>query len=208
MNPLIAAFTVDRAAKLTGLSEAQLRRWDADGLMSPSLGWENRRRPNSRIYNFSDLVALRTLASLKSAGVSTQQLRKIRKFLEPLTDDPWNRTFYLNRATGEPFFSWNEATVAANPPGQTAMVQVVELGEIASDVKMRIERLQSRSGVEGQIDQNRYVQGGAPVFSGTRILVKTIQDFIAEGASDEEILIEYPRLTLADLDSARALMAA
>src|SRR6187431_1645441 len=65
----IDAFTMDQAAKLSGLSEDQLRSWDTAGLFRPSLGWEDRRRHYSRIYTFEDLVALRTLARLREEGV-------------------------------------------------------------------------------------------------------------------------------------------
>lgn len=42
---------------------------------------------------------------------------------------------------------------------------------------------------------DRGVKGGDPVFRGTRIQVHLIADLIAQGAADDELLSDYPRLT-------------
>lgn len=209
MNPVISAFTVDQAAKLTGLSEDQIRRWDTEELISPSLGWENRRRPLSRIYTFEDLLALRTLARLKEYRVSTQQLKKLRRFLDTLAGQPWTgRQFFVNRKTREVYFTHEDAMVAAKPMGQTAMIEIVELGPIVEDVQSRLKRLSDRIDERGQIVTDRYIHGGAPIFAGTRIPVSSVVEILNEGATDEEILLEFPRLSAEDIQVARAHQAA
>ncbi len=45
------------------------------------------------------------------------------------------------------------------------------------------------------IVRDRRICGGAPVIKGTRVLLRTILASLAEGASDEEILADFPTLT-------------
>ena len=52
------------------------------------------------------------------------------------------------------------------------------------------------------------VCGGQPVFRGTRVTLRTILASLAEGASAEEILDDFPTLTAADVAAAVAFAAA
>lgn len=62
---VLAAFSVEHASRVTGISKARLPRWDRLGFFSPeSLDKEDRGNPYARVYSFSDLVGLRTLAIL------------------------------------------------------------------------------------------------------------------------------------------------
>lgn len=46
--------------------------------------------------------------------------------------------------------------------------------------------------------------GGKPCIKGTRIWVSLILDFLAEGMSEAELLVEYPQLTHEDVLAAIA----
>jgi uncharacterized protein (DUF433 family) len=46
------------------------------------------------------------------------------------------------------------------------------------------------------------VMVGKPVIRGTRIPVELVVRMVGQGISDEEILAEYPRLTLEDIHAA------
>ena len=48
------------------------------------------------------------------------------------------------------------------------------------------------------------VSGGKPCVRGTRILIATILDGLAEGLSPEQILEHYPQLTAEDIRAALA----
>ncbi|MBF0109619.1 MAG: DUF433 domain-containing protein [Magnetococcales bacterium] len=50
--------------------------------------------------------------------------------------------------------------------------------------------------------------GGAPVFKGTRVLLRTILASLAEGDDPEELLKDFPTLTMEDLRAAIAFAAA
>ncbi|MBF0140176.1 MAG: DUF433 domain-containing protein [Magnetococcales bacterium] len=50
--------------------------------------------------------------------------------------------------------------------------------------------------------------GGAPVIKGTRVLLRTILASLAEGDDPEEILKDFPTLTMEDIWAAIAFAAA
>ncbi len=50
-----------------------------------------------------------------------------------------------------------------------------------------------------KIVSNPKICHGKPIFKGTRILVSTILDSLAEGESIEKLVREYPPITRADI---------
>lgn len=61
--------------------------------------------------------------------------------------------------------------------------------------------------MEPRIEVNPKVMLGKPVIRGTRIPVEMVIRKLAEGASIEEILADYPQLTEADIRAALAFAA-
>ncbi|HUI26036.1 MAG TPA: DUF433 domain-containing protein [Candidatus Kryptonia bacterium] len=59
-----------------------------------------------------------------------------------------------------------------------------------------------------RIVRNRKVCGGAPVIKGTRVTLRTVLASLAEGASVEEILADFPTLTADDVRAVIAFAAA
>ncbi|MGI8552169.1 MAG: DUF433 domain-containing protein [Dehalococcoidia bacterium] len=55
-----------------------------------------------------------------------------------------------------------------------------------------------------RISIDPHICGGTPTIRGTRIWVSLLLDFLADGMSQEEILLEYPQLTVEDLRAALA----
>ncbi len=53
-----------------------------------------------------------------------------------------------------------------------------------------------------------HVCGGEPVIKGTRVTLRTILASLAEGASDNEILADFPTLTAEDIRAVVAFAAA
>ena len=53
---------------------------------------------------------------------------------------------------------------------------------------------------------DKRVLGGEPVFEGTRLAVCRVGEMLSAGATDQEILDEYPYLTVEDLDGARIFL--
>ena len=65
-----------------------------------------------------------------------------------------------------------------------------------------------RPGKAGRIGIDQAICGGRPHILGTRVRVSDILNLLADGASPQEILADYPRLTEADLKAALAFGAA
>ena len=61
---------------------------------------------------------------------------------------------------------------------------------------------------QDRITVNPNVCHGKPCITGTRIMVTVILDNFADGLSPEEIVAEYPPLTLEDIRAAMAYAAA
>jgi uncharacterized protein (DUF433 family) len=57
------------------------------------------------------------------------------------------------------------------------------------------------------ITSNVAVLGGKPIIRGTRISVEMILEWIASGASRDEIIGRYPHLTATDIEQALAYAA-
>jgi uncharacterized protein (DUF433 family) len=55
---------------------------------------------------------------------------------------------------------------------------------------------------EPRIEINPEVMLGKPVIRGTRITVELIQRKLGEGATEEQLLESYPRLTVEDIRAA------
>jgi len=201
MFPL-RAFTAETAALVTGLSVDRIRRWDRDEFFVPTYSGETRRSPYARLYSYTDLVALRTIARLQDEGVDRRQLTKARTFFASNANEEWvDRRFYVKG--GRLSFSHDDLMLATKPLGQVADEVMLDLGPIVRDIDRRIQRLSERGDDQiGQIVSDRFIMRGAPIIAGTRIPVQTIYAFHKNGYSREFITREFPRLTDEDIDAA------
>jgi uncharacterized protein (DUF433 family) len=109
----------------------------------------------------------------------------------------------VNLASNDVFLSAGEAEASVNSKGARPAIVLVDPEVFAGGLDARLAELQARTNERGLIVTDRNILGGAPIFAGTRIPVSAILEFLAEGADDETILAEYPRLTQEDLQSAR-----
>jgi DNA-binding transcriptional MerR regulator len=200
----LSAFTTETVSRLTNLSIRQLHYWDRIGFFSPAFADPNTRRPHSRVYSFQDVVGLRMIAKLREAGVSLQELKKVRALFSPGQKNEWSdRTFYtVGRRV---FFTHEDAIVAARPLGQGVEPGILKMGPVVADVRAAIRQLHVRPKVQiGQVAQDRSIMRGAPVVAGTRIPTATIAWFVRNGYSTSQIMLEFPRLTEKDIEAAIA----
>jgi uncharacterized protein (DUF433 family) len=65
----------------------------------------------------------------------------------------------------------------------------------------------NRRNVDERIVSNPAVMMGKPVIRGTRVPVYVIVDLIASGQTAEEIVADYPELTLEDVEAAAEFAA-
>lgn len=197
---MIDAFTTETVMRLTGLSRRQLAYWDKTNFFSPTHRDAECRGSNCRVYSFRDLVGLRTLAMLRSHGVSLQELRKVGSWLRRYDSEPWSRLRFLT-AGGKVYIQEPGAEAilrASEPAGQAAIAW--NLASIAAETQ---QMLTSRSQKQvGTIDRRRSVLNNAVVIAGTRIPTSIVYDFHKAGYSAAAIIDEYPQLGEEDIRAA------
>lgn len=199
---LIALFTVDQAARLTGVSRRQLGSWDRDGFFSPSIS-DGERGAYTRLYSFKDLLSLKVLNQLRNdTRVSMDHLREVKNDLAHLGENMWVKsTLYL--LGKNVVIERDDETRHEAGTGQE--VFQIPLKVIVGGMRERIREMNKRGGDEvGQIERTRGIVGNKPVIAGTRIPVSTIKEFSDAGFSVEQILKEYPSLERKDVEAAIA----
>jgi uncharacterized protein (DUF433 family) len=202
ISNVVAAFSEANVERLTGLTSAQLRYWDKTGFFAPAYAEDDRRALFSRVYSFRDVVGLRTLGLLRRQyNVSLQHLRQVAEKLSHLENDLWTKTtlYVLNRR------------VIIHEPGSGRLRDAVSgqyvlgipLKKIVADTKRDADKLLRRSEAKvGKVEQSRGVLRNAPVIAGTRIPTAAIKRYKEAGFTVEQIIVEYPDLTPADVEAA------
>jgi len=199
----ILAFTAENVCRLTGLSARQLAYWDATDFFSPELLDEHRQRAFGRIYSFRDVVGLRAIAVLRNEHrVPLQELRRVGEWLLSHHASPWSSLrFALSNRKVVFRDPHTQNFVEAKGEGQSIIE--IDLEPIANDMRSAASRLRDRRDDQiGTVVRNRYVVHNAWVVGGTRIPTLAVWNFHKAGYRPEDIVNEYPRLTLGDVSAA------
>jgi uncharacterized protein (DUF433 family) len=205
---VVSAFTEDHVERLTGVSQRQLRYWDRTGFFVPSLAYEDRRSPYSRLYSFRDVVSLKIVSALRNdANVPLPHLREVKEKLAHLGDDLWATTtlYVLNRRVifDSPDMDRREEVVS----GQV-MLQI-PLKVVSGNTEEAVKALRKREDAAiGKIERRKNVAHNQAVIAGTRIPVRSVKAFADAGYSVEQIQKEYPTLTAEDIQAAISFEAA
>lgn len=200
MAEIERAYTVDRVQRITGLSKRQLQYWEDTGLIRPSLSRPHRRgRGRPRLYDFRDLVELKTAARLRSS-VSLQLIRKVRDHLRNLDYEKPLSEVVFEIVDGELFFVESGTVRSGRLPQQIVLHVVVPLRAIVEELTAQLAELDTRR--VGDIERRRGVLGGKPVIAGTRIPVATVRRLAQDGLSFAEMREMYPDLTTTDVQAA------
>lgn len=199
---VISAFTEAEVERLTGVTVRQLRHWDRSGFFVPSLAYDDRRQPFSRLYSFRDLVSLKILNALRNnSQVSLQHLRGVKYKLAHLGEDMWAKTtlYVLKRKV---VFDNPETETKEEVLSGQGVLQI-PLVVITGDMTKAVAKMRERDGSSiGKIESKRGIANSRPVIAGTRIPVESIKAFADEGYSIEQIAAEYPTLTSDDIVAA------
>lgn len=206
LDNVIAAYSAEQAARLTGLSVGQLAEWDKIAFFPPEYAEANRRLPYSRAYSFRDIVGLKTLAVLrKDYRIGLSKLREVADKLAHITSRPWSE-LKLSVLKGDVVVVGPEGQGVAPRDGQIALIP---LKSIIEDLRQKAIDLRQRSAeTVGKVERSKFVLHNAQRISGTRIPVSAVKSYIEAGSSDTEIIKAYPDLTLADIAAVRQLDAA
>lgn len=200
---VIGAFSENDAARLSGLTLAQLRQWDRSSFLRPSYAPENRHLPYSRVYSFRDIVSLRVLGQLRNTHkVPMQHLRKVSQQLAEFGDDRWTvATLYV---LGKRVVFTDPRTKERKEVLSGQRVFDIPLRVAISDTRHAIKTLNARDESDaGQIVHARFVMQNEPVFQRTRIPVATVRRYLDAGYSPQAIIAEFPQLSPKDIDAAK-----
>jgi uncharacterized protein (DUF433 family) len=201
MGDVIAAFSIEQVSRLTDLSESRLVSWDQEDFFRPSLAYEERRSPYSRIYSFEDVVGLRTLCILLDR-VSMQHLKKAADKLKEHSGRPWSE-LTLYTLNGEVHFRRPDTgQIEGAVSGQYGAT--IPLESVAEEMREKANELRQRKPEKvGSIERHKYVMGNAWVFGGTRISVAAVKSLLEAGYSAKRIMEEYPDLRRPDIEAAK-----
>ena len=197
---IIAAFTRDQAARLTGVSQRQLRLWDAKGFFAPSLKLEG--GALASLYSFRDLLCLKVIHAIRNeAKIPFAELLKTKQRLAHLGDDLWARTtlYILGKRVVFDDPDTGGRQEASSGQGVLQIPLRVVTGTMEDAVRAMRER---KSDLIGTIDRKRSVAQNQPVIAGTRIPVRSLKAFAKAGYSVAQINEQYPGITERDIEAA------
>ena len=197
----VQAFAAERVRALTGLTLRQLKYWDEQAFVRPSLT-ARQGRGRKRLYSFRDLVSLKVAAQLRLHGISLQQIRKVNEHLRKLDYHTPLAELRFFVVDGRLYFEESGTVRAGRRPEQILASYAIPVGEIAQGLAGQIAKLRERP--VGQLERRRGTLGGRPVIKGTRIAVDSIRHLAEQGADEAEILAMYPDLTPTDVRAALA----
>lgn len=200
---VIRAFSAEQVERIAGLTPTQLREWDRIGFFRPTIAHENRRSPYSRIYDFRDVVGLRTLSILRrDHKVPMNHLKDVARELSQHSSAPFSELvlYVFNRRVQ--FHEPQTGKIRGVVDGQF-VAEVIPLKSVRDDVKREADKLRERTADQlGKVERHRYIAHNAWVVAGTRIPIAAIRRFHEAGYSVPQILKEYPSLTRADVVAA------
>lgn len=200
---VLMAFTAQQIAKLSGITQRQLRYWEQTAVFEPSYIEKRETGPFRNIYSYRDAVTLRTLARLrKQHNVSLRELRQVNAYIKGSSEAPW--TNLAIRAYGNHMVFRDPSTgdwMTANPIGQ--LTWELELAVVGEESERAARNMMRRTEEHfGVITKNRYILRNAWVVAGTRIPVEAVVSLHEDGFSHEAILGQYPSLVMEDIYAA------
>lgn len=200
MTNLVAAFSEDQVETITGVTKSQLRYWDKTAFFSPTESDIYRGQSFGRIYSFRDLTSLKVLNELRNdAGVPLQRLRELKSKWDEESDDVWRNFTY--RAVNKRVYIDSVDDLEDALTGQK--IFRVDINKEYEEIKDSVSRLFERDqNTIGKVWRQYRVVGRKPVVAGTRIKVDSIRAFASVGYTLEQILEEYPDLTMEDVKAA------
>ncbi len=193
------AFSIQEAARLGHVSEWQLRDWSND-LYRPH--WK------SGLFTFRDLLALRTLSSLREK-VSRHELRRAGAAMRKHYAEPWSRLRVGVGPKNRIYFADPKTGAWLSADGIEQRITPEALDHIAEQLERDVRHARQRDPrTYGKITRTRGVCGSRPRVDGTRITVDALRPFIDGSAPDRVILQEFPTLCAADIMAVRNFLAA
>jgi len=154
-------YTMAVVKGMTGLSERQIRYYDAVGLVSP------RRTPGGhRLYSQRDVERLLEIKSLIAMGLKVSEVReRLREKEGPPPELVSDReSFFLRRVRG-PSFQGGTGIRERDPLGTTSVKSLYPM-EKRPEIIKSVDGLRAGKGEEKNSASDRCKQGGSPEETG------------------------------------------
>jgi DNA-binding transcriptional MerR regulator len=128
-------FTARQVVQLTGVPYSTLNLWAKNGLVQPSVA-PGTGTGTERIYNFSDLVALKVAFKLRKSGISTSSLKKVVKFLreDEQMETPLSEARLVVTGRDVAIIREGDLVSALAKPGQGYLSFVVDLPQMLGEL--------------------------------------------------------------------------
>lgn len=200
IEPGRGVYDTRRAAALSGVPASTLHYWARTGLYTPSIS----PRPRTRLWSWSDLLALRALDWFRKGDDDRARARvaDLRVALDRIEQTGYSREdlsqiLAISAGDGRLYLQLPDRTIRADPGGQAALDETLYL---VRPYKHGPDLLQPRPLL-------RIIPGklhGEPHIVGTRIPSLTIAALDRDGFSPEQIGAMYPDATVEALREAIA----
>lgn len=184
-------------ATLTGTTTRQLYSWRSKGVLIPEV-----QASNPALYSFRDLVAVRTVAFLRSQ-VSFQKVRKAFDNLRQLDylDHPSTYRFGTDGKTIAIEDRNGSVVDLVDQKGQLVMFTLEEIfrefTNFAGSTVVDFERPLPR------LEVNPHRMGGWPTIAGTRVPYDAVSDLLADGYySPADVEHFFPSIVQEDAEDA------
>ncbi|MEG9248048.1 DUF433 domain-containing protein [Arthrobacter sp. Soc17.1.1.1] len=190
------AFPVDLTATLSGASVSQLSNWRRTRLLIP----EHASAPRA-LYSFRDVMALRTVVSLRR-DISLQKIRRAFSSLSELslTDHP-SKYSLVTDGSSVYLVEEDEALDLVLRPGQRVVAGLTDIFEPFTNMQGRqvVDFLRPRPHLE--VRERRI--GGWPTIAGTRVPYDTVSMMVKDGSIlPSEVPYYYPSVRAEDVADA------
>lgn len=135
-------FFTGEASRITGVAHRTVDYWARTKLVVPSVA-DAKGIGSDRLYNFDDLVALRVARELRLAGISTQKLRKVVRYLR---DRGWKKPLAQCKLVmiGDDLHlvqTSREMESLFSKPGQGVFAFMLDLNRAVQEVKKEVRAL-------------------------------------------------------------------
>ena len=187
------AFNTQQTAGIVGATLRKVRYWDKTGVVKPSFS-PAQGRGSSRLYSYTDLLALKTVAQFREEGVSLQRIRRCVRFLRTrLPDVSRPLGFCQLISVGESLYlAEDEQTLidTVKRPGQSVFRKLVDIAAIDRQLRHAVRQLARKHVREITIGDFTYqVEIEPDLESGGYVAeVAGLPGCITQGETLEEIL--------------------
>lgn len=142
------AFNTKQASQVVGASIRQVIHWDKVGLVKPSIRSASG-RGSGRLYSYVDLLALKTVESLREDGISLQKIQKcVRYIRKHLPDMQQPLGFCKLIAVGQTIYMARDRQTLIDTiklPGQQAHLSlIVDISGIDQELRAVIHKFVSK----------------------------------------------------------------